>query len=684
MGKISLFINKISDRLGFVRKSAISSNLQSNFSSIGIGIPTQENYDEYLKAYTNESWVYVCINKIATAIAGLPIKIYKPSRKNKNKFDEILTHPFLILLNKPNEKESQFELIESLIANTELTGNSYLLLDELKGKTPQKLYSIISSRIKVLGKDKGFKYKYAGIDKSYNNDEIKQFLYFNPTSEYYGLSPIAAGRYIIETNQQSNKFNAEFFKNGASFDGVLETENALNETTFQRIKKQFSEKYTGTKNAHKTPILEQGTKYKSIQLTQRDMEFINGQKMNRETICAIFGVPPAVAGLLEYSNYSNVVEQKKLFWNDTIIPKIKKLRNFLQNILNLYGDNSLWLDFDLSAVESLRENEDLKSQIAARYFSIGIPVNQIIEKLNLPFDTIPGGDRGYLPFNLSPVGNPVSAPALPPAKTIKSITPEQKRKKWDMMIKVTEALEKKYSVDINKFFNQQENEVIANLNKYKNLNIAEIEKGINYIYELKDNTKAQVDIDTVIFDYDEAVGKFRKLSEPYKSVALEEAGKTEFELLNIRIAFDMSSASIVEYLREHGLEQAKLIMDTAKDSVRTALLEGLKEKETIQQLSKRINEVYAGYTEGGLEGYQANRIVRTEMIEASNYGNHEAYKQAGIKKRSWVAAFDSITCEICSGLDSEIVGIDEKFSSGDIDPPNHCNCRCTTAPEIEE
>jgi len=203
---------------------------------------------------------------------------------------------------------------------------------------------------------------------------------------------------------------------------------------------------------------------------------------------------------------------------------------------------------------------------------------------------------------------------------------------------------------------------------------------------LQDNkTKAQIDIESILFNSKKEAESFAKQSRPYKSTALEQAGKSELSLLGLEINFNMSSVSVINYLEKHGLGQAKLIMDTAKESVRTAIVLGVKEGENIQQLSKRIREVYLQYTDSGIEGCAAaKRIARTEMIESSNFGNHEAYLQGGIKQQSWVATFDDVLCPTCEALDGEVVGVNEAFSSGDKYPPNHPNCRCTTAPEIEE
>lgn len=91
--------------------------------------------------------------------------------------------------------------------------------------------------------------------------------------------------------------------------------------------------------------------------------------------------------------------------------------------------------------------------------------------------------------------------------------------------------------------------------------------------------------------------------------------------------------------------------------------------------------------------YQAERLVRTEIIHAMNVGHVEQLKEIEEERqdrtdgdendddrwqKKWDASADA--CEICDELDGEIVDVDDDFSSGDPGPPAHPNCRCTVVP----
>jgi SPP1 gp7 family putative phage head morphogenesis protein len=82
---------------------------------------------------------------------------------------------------------------------------------------------------------------------------------------------------------------------------------------------------------------------------------------------------------------------------------------------------------------------------------------------------------------------------------------------------------------------------------------------------------------------------------------------------------------------------------------------------------------------------RAVTIARTEIIRASNAGQHAAWNDAidkqlirvGGEPREWLAADSERTCPICVGLDGEIVPFDQPFSTGAMYPPTHPRCRCS-------
>lgn len=82
---------------------------------------------------------------------------------------------------------------------------------------------------------------------------------------------------------------------------------------------------------------------------------------------------------------------------------------------------------------------------------------------------------------------------------------------------------------------------------------------------------------------------------------------------------------------------------------------------------------------------RAMNIARTETVRAANEGQMQLWKQAQKRgelprdlKHEWIASPTERTCQICIGMNGEIVQVGAQFSAGMTNPPAHPSCRCST------
>lgn len=363
-----------------------------------LGKDRPENYEDYAVAYGQVVWVYACVSTIATAVAGVPLRIY---RSRANSVEEISDSRLARLLSDVNPHLSSCDLWEATASFLELSGNCYWEIEKDESGFPAAIYPMRPDRVKIVPDREnlvaGYIYEVNGRSVSLDADEVIHFKYFNPANEFYGLGPIAAIRNSIIVDQYSVAYNKAFFKNGSCPGGVLETGSSLSDEAFHRLRKQWEEGHKGTTRAHRIAVLEEGLSYKPIGLSPRDMEFLNQRKFCREEICAVFKVPPALVGVYEYANYANAEHQNKAFWQKAVIPKLRKLEQKLNSSLvpgctEQAGEASWFVRFDTSAVEALKENEDVKSQVQERLVRSGImTINEVRRRENLP--PVPWGDQ---------------------------------------------------------------------------------------------------------------------------------------------------------------------------------------------------------------------------------------------------------------------------------------------------
>ena len=413
-------IDKLMSSLGYAKAKDRLLTFDSGSSYGGLlGQSSQQNYRNYLQQYADVSWVYACVFRIASKGAGVPMRFYRKVKKGgKIVYDEVTDHPIINLLETVNPFMSGVDLKEATFSYSELTGNAYWLLDMFVNGKPTEIYPLNPQRVKIVPHPKDlishYTYNVGGAKKEIKLDKnmVIHFKYFNPMSDYYGLSPISAGKLAIDTQSYGDQYNRNFFLNSAEPKGALISEENLSDDQKKRIAAGWRAMHQGVQNAHKTVIFEKGLKWEAIGLSQRDMDFINSKKMTREDILGVFGVPPAMVGVFEYANYANSKEQRRIFWQDTMIPKLKKLEAVINSFLIMPYDENLVMEFDLSEVEALKEDEKSKAEVNGILTKNGIrTINEVREEMGLK--KVDWGDTWNAPMNLIPISSPRSEPASP-------------------------------------------------------------------------------------------------------------------------------------------------------------------------------------------------------------------------------------------------------------------------------
>lgn len=388
------------------------------------GIPQPRKlmaYEDYARIYGSSAWVYIAVYQIAVSIASVPLILMKKptTRSGKIEIVDDLEHPILKLFDNPNPYMSRFDLFESLVASLELTGNGYLEEVGRQDNLPKEIHPLQSQKMTIIpGKKeliKGYAYTAMGQSVSFAPEEITHIKYFNAESDFYGCPALASVELAVLSDIKASTWNKKFFDNSARPDAVLETESSLNDKLISRFKKQWQAIHGGVSKAHKIAILEGGMKYKSMQLSQKDMEFIQLRQFNRQEIFSAFGFPEQLLGLGEMNN-AVMSEIRRNYWENTVLPKMAKIMNAINSEIVQVGWPEYQLAFDLDAVEALKESREARARTSAILVDRGImTANEVREKFfNLP--SVPWGDVWYMPLNLVPVDK--AGQGLPPGNPI--------------------------------------------------------------------------------------------------------------------------------------------------------------------------------------------------------------------------------------------------------------------------
>ncbi|MBU0517258.1 MAG: phage portal protein [Proteobacteria bacterium] len=643
------------------------------------GSATFVNAKDFLNLYKIHPWIYSSIFSISTAISQLPITIkeLKDGKYVVMEEEEIITiFPFF---RKANPDTSWSELIEKSVIYLELLGEFiWEIVLTQKKDAPAELYNLRPDRIKIdyskINKERIYNYSsFSGREVTFLASEVLHISHPNPLSDFKGQSAIEPTAVSLIADFYAKSYNQSFFKNSARLSGVLNTEQELSDDGFTRVKTEWKRLYSGTGKAHGVAVLDKGLKYDTIQVAPKDTEFQESGKNTREEILASIGVPPVLVGVLEDASYANALIQSRLFWENTILPRLHKIEFGINDkIISIKKDKKRLFSFDISNVRALKDDLEIQAKIDNSYVRMGVhTINEVRATQGLP--AVAWGDedpRIKMTSQVQPTEkrDEGSGSFFLTSKTRRD---ENDFEVWKAFIGVGEKLEKEYIPKWVSLFEKQEQAVL-------------------YKIELLEKITSQADIEDIEKTIKIGRNAFVSLAKKMINVSVENgwllAEKEEETIKHITIEKQSDSfQDITDYISTQAGWLIKQIEETTRSRLRKELTESYNLGESIDKIRARVQGVFEGTVRE--KKYRAENIARTEIIGSSNRGKLMRYKAMDNPTKTWIATFDDRVRPSHLQANNQTVLIDDDFAIGGVkmeypgDPKggaeNVCQCRCT-------
>lgn len=361
-----------------LQQKASRSGALLSISNLGQARWTPRRYDRLAEeAYRRNVIAFRCIREIAQSVASIPWCLYEGS-------DELVDHPLLALLTKPNPLMGQAQLIEALISYHQISGNAYLEAVRVEGDAPRELWVLRPDRVKIVPGEAGvpaaYEYSAGGkavrwqADAETGQADVLHFKGFHPTDDWYGQGPLEAALLAIDQHNTASAWNQALLQNAARPSGALvyapkDGPSLLTDDQYRRLKEELEEQIEGAANAGRPLLLEGGLDWKSMSLSPADMDWRQGRDAVAREIALAFGVPSQLIGLPDAQTYSNFAEARLAFYEETILPLTFALRDALNSWLcPLFGDG-LRLEPNLDEISALSPRRDaLWARISAADF----------------------------------------------------------------------------------------------------------------------------------------------------------------------------------------------------------------------------------------------------------------------------------------------------------------------------
>jgi len=373
----------------------------------------------YAEIYKTQPNVRICVEFLARNIAELAPHVFR--RVSDTDRSRLAKHELAAWLNKPNPSTRRFRLLESLVGDLGIYFEAYwakVRYRGIGGRPAIGLVRLPPQEMNVEGRLMPTQFTWspdgARDPKPFAPSEIVYFNGYNPCNPLRGLSPLETLRRILAEESAAGEHREQYWRNASRHEGLIQVAKEGPNYTPEQInafKAQWAEFKSGGARVGDTPILPKGMEYKSTSFSARDSEYVQGGKLRREICAAAYHIPQPMVGILDHATFSNIKEQHKHLYQDTLGPWLEMIQQEIEGqlLIECEDQDDVYVEFNIAAKLAGTPEEQIASLVQATGKPI-MRVNEARARLNLPKDDDPASDR------IAPQqGGPSDATANPPA-----------------------------------------------------------------------------------------------------------------------------------------------------------------------------------------------------------------------------------------------------------------------------
>lgn len=632
------------------------------FADIIKGI-TQSQIDDDAAYNGAVPYVSACVDSISRDVSTQELFFTDKDGKNLDakKVSKYISEP----INSKSNGIGFDQKLAFLVSQLKLHGNGYLY------KWSPTAYNVSSGVVDLLpvkSTDVFPKMRLNGNGIDYYDIKIEGNVYRAKPSEvihirntpvinpFIGVGDITKIRLLASGQKAIGEYLSEFFDDQKKTPKTFMVDHTPRmESDAERMRDKLRYKlgnvfYINTSGPEKFDIINSG-------MLSSDFKFIDQMKYDRETICAVFGVPMIVIGISESSNRSTSSNQIPLYFKSTINPIIR----IIENAIN----DQFVSDYDSNIRFNIQKHASGDIDSVIKMLSNGIITqNRASEMMGEPFDYNDDSRSQYLvPSSLVPIITPIDQTQQQTGKQkkndfldiaeahIKSVQAE-KHFQADYLVaalKSRKIVEDKYTQSIEKYFDGAKDRIIKRIDSIKTK-----------------STKVdplQINIDSIYFMNDEKQILNEEIR-PLHTSAVQRAVADVAAISGTYLNVNLSNPFVKAAINRLGTKITGYVPDTTLKELRGVISDSINENVTINELQDRISSKFEMF-----KGGRARVIARTESRAGWDAGAEAAYKEIGVNK------VDVVGCtQFESNTDCGRAGIDVNLISTLIFHPNHVGC----------
>lgn len=696
-------------------------------------------------------WVYACLMLIVRTARNIQLVLSTPGDKV---IESGPAWDFLFA----NREQPFMDFVSDTVGYLSLHNEVYWITLDSVGEAPKRLMVAGRDTCKPVirrGELVGYELRLPGGRRiPLFIEDVYAIVDFNPYDRHRGIGPLDSAKLAISTSYQATLLNEATLANGARIGIVLTVPPGVKVDEDQKLamKAEFAARHGGARNAGLAFLATGGVEVKPFTQTMADLQMLDLRRFDAASICAAFGVPPELVGLNPEAQYAHGPAQQR-FVENTVSPMLSYLAGHITlGILNRFKSPAasrgidiggaagfcgsrlplrtrscyrrekvkavqsaqpLFAWFDISQHPAMQEKQRSTSESVLKFTDLGVPLNDLIEAHDLPYQTQPWGDdwwinMGRVParFTLEAGLEGLTGPSLPEepepkaaaadddflcvSKTpsVPSVAKDDEAKRlrtWRNWAASWLGIEKEYAQSMRVFFVRQQRILL------KQLKSALAETHSNSVSSVPSVAKATADIVArVVFDLQAENGKLKVINHTFfekaSDLGIRQAASEILGLKGEDLTAFAEQAKVRPAIKRSLLISSRKVTGvnkTTQEMVAGQLRTGLDAGEGLKELTDRIRATL------GANRDRARRIARTQTAGAVSAGRHEGLKLAGCEKKAWLTSRDEHVREshraaesryaegIAMGLPFEVGG---EFLMHPGDPAGSAaeiiNCRC--------
>jgi HK97 family phage portal protein len=349
-------------------------------------------YQDYATLYRTQPNVRTCIDFLARNIAQLGLHVYR--RVSETDRVRLRDHPLALLLAQPLPPEfkmTRYRLIEFLVSDMGIYFNAYWLKVRRPDGSGLSLLRIPPPCVEVKGglAPTGYTLTLAGRPPlQVAPGDMVHFRGYNPENPVSGLSLLETLRRVLAEEDAAGDYREGFWQSAARIGGVIERPASApewSEGARSRFKQEFSEHHAGQHGSGTTPVLEEGMTWRATSFNAQESEYLDGRKRTSEECARANHIPLPMVGILEHATFSNIREQHKNLYQDSLGPWLAMVEQDIELQLLPEFDDTAGVYVEFNIAEKMQG--DFEDQTKALQSSVGrawMTPDEARARMNLP------------------------------------------------------------------------------------------------------------------------------------------------------------------------------------------------------------------------------------------------------------------------------------------------------------